>query len=118
MAEQIKIQKTVYGAGSFSSLVNTNFNQLARSVTTNNPEDNIEPNVDGFFEDYNTLFFDIPKEGSENSHQSLIYRSMQYLGVSLEDLLSELDILRQENTELKNQILLSTGLSPNSVEEI
>jgi len=64
------------------------------------------------------LFFDIPKEGSNNSHQGIAYRSMEYIGVSLKDLQDEITLLRQENTELKNQILQSSNLNPGDIAEL
>jgi hypothetical protein len=67
---------------------------------------------------HNLLFFEIPPSGSDDSHLGLATKSLDYLGVSLEDLQSELDYLRQENVELKNQILQVTGLNPGEIEEI
>jgi len=64
------------------------------------------------------LFFEIPPSGSDNSHLGLATKSLEYLGVSLDDLQAEIDSLRQENVELKNQILQATGLNPGEIEEI
>jgi hypothetical protein len=41
---------------------------------------------------------------------------MEYLGVSLQDMQDEITFLRQENTELKNQILQSSALTPGDIE--
>ena len=64
------------------------------------------------------MFFEIPPSGSDNSHLGLATKSLEYLGVSLDDLQAEIDSLRQENVELKNQILQVTGLNPDEIEEI
>ena len=64
------------------------------------------------------MFFEIPPSGSDNSHLGLATKSLEYLGVSLDDLQAEIDSLRQENVELKNQILQVTGLNPGEIEEI
>ena len=43
---------------------------------------------------------------------------MEYIGVSLKDLQDEITLLRQENTELKNQILQSSNLNPGDIAEL
>ena len=85
MAEQIKIQKTIYSLGSFNSTIDTNFTQLTRD-----PKPNIttlDKSINEFFQDYETLFFEIPLSGSDQSHLGLSTRSLEYLGLSLDDLL-------------------------------
>ena len=116
MAEQVKIQKTIYSLQSFNNVVNTQFSQLAQSKNDTPSEPTLD--IPEFFELYDTLFYSIPLSGSDESHLGLATRSLEYLGVSLEDLQSELDYLRQENVELKNQILQVTGLNPGEIEEI
>ena len=115
MSELVKIEKTIY-SNTINNVINNGFNQLIPQTT----ETNIQPDmtVDEFFNEYNTLFFEIPPSGSDNSHLGLATKSLDYLGVSIEDLQSELDYLRQENVELKNQILQVTGLNPGEIEEI
>ena len=112
MAEQVQIQKTIYGLQSFNNVVDTNFKQLARSQTTVvEGEATIEQDIQNFFEQYNALFYNIPPSGSENSHLELATRSLEYLGVSLDDLTTEISNLREENIELKNQILLESNIN-------
>jgi len=112
MDEQIKIQKTIYGLKSFNNVVDTNFKQLARSqATVVEGEDVIEQDIQAFFDQYNTLFYNIPPSGSENSHLVLATRSLEYLGISLDDLTTEISNLREENIELKNQILLESNIN-------
>lgn len=114
MAEQeIKIQKTIYSLQSFNSVVNTQFSQLAQ------PQNDVpaepEMNIDSFFEQYDILFYEIPLSGSDNSHLGLATRSLEYLGVSLDDLTTEISNLREENIELKNQILLTSQINTGSL---
>lgn len=115
MAELIKLEKTIY-SNSINNVINSGFTQLVpqSSETIATPD----LGVNGFFEQYDLLFFEIPPSGSDESHLGLATKSLDYLGVSLEDLQSELDYLRQENVELKNQILQVTGLNPGEIEEI
>lgn len=112
MAEQVQIQKTIYNLQGFNNIVDTNFNQLARTkpITSENIG-SIEENIQDFFEQYNSLFYEIPPSGSDNSHLGLATKSLEYLGISLDDLTTEISNLREENIELKNQILLSSQIN-------
>lgn len=111
MSEQIKIAKTIYSLDQFNNVVDTKFSQLANSSVDNNIEDVNEVNVDTFFDDYNTLFYDIPLSGSDNSHLGLVTKSLEYLGLSLEDLQNEIETLREENVGLKTQLLAASQIN-------
>ena len=115
MAELVQLTKTIYSSN-INNVINNNFNQLVPQSTQT--EDTPDFTVNELFEQYNNLFFEIPPSGSDESHLGLATRSLEYLGVSIEDLQSEIDYLRQENVELKNQILQVTGLNPGEIEEI
>jgi len=118
MAEQqVQIQKTIYSRAQFENVVNTNFTELIPATSSLLP---VTPdmNVSEFFSQYNTIFFEIPPSGSDESHLGLATRSLEYLGLSLEDLQSEIDLLRQENAELKNQIIQISNLNPGDLEDI
>lgn len=110
MAEQVQIQKTIYSLSNFNNVVNTQFSQLAKQQPINNSSLASDMTVDQFFNEYDILFFDIPPTGSENSHLTLATRSLEYIGLSLEDLQNEISSLREENIDLKNQILLSSQI--------
>jgi hypothetical protein len=109
MSEQVKIQKTIYGLQSFNTVVDTNFSQLISAPTTKPTTP--DKTVSEFFNDYNTLFYEIPLSGSDESHLGLATRSLDYLGISLEDLQTEISNLREENIDLKNQILLASQIN-------
>lgn len=117
MSEQVQIQKTIYSREQFENVVNTSFTELVPPTSSLAP---VTPDmsVSDFFNQYNTIFFDIPPSGSDDSHLGLATRSLEYLGLSLEDLQSEIDILRQENAELKNQIIQISNLNPGDLEDI
>lgn len=111
MSEPVKIQKTIYSLQNFNNVVDTNFKQLIRTQPTTVPApESTDQSITNFFEQYNALFFDIPLSGSDESHLELATRSLEYLGVSLDDLTTEISNLREENIELKNQILLSSQI--------
>jgi hypothetical protein len=116
MEEQVSIQTTIYGLQSFNNAVNTNFSQLVKPLAANTTEKTFS--VNDFFNEYNNLFLDIPLSGSDNSHLGLATRSLEFIGLSLDDLQNEIDNLRQENVELKNQIIQITNTTPGELEDI
>ena len=65
------------------------------------------------FQDYQQLFFQIPKEGATNSHEYLIKTSSEYINFtptddSIQALIDEINLLQQQNLELNQQIVNST----------
>jgi hypothetical protein len=111
MAEAIDIKRKIYGKNTFTNVVDVSFKQLVPQ-DGNPAEDenqNINVTIVSFFDNYDTLFYDIPPSGSDNSHLELVRRSADYIGVSLEDLQEEIRNLREENVSLKNQIFSITN---------
>jgi hypothetical protein len=112
MAEAVDIKRKIYGKNTFTNVVDVTFKQLV-------PQDGnpAEEGVTGattvvqFFNDYDTLFYDIPASGSENSHLEIVKRSGDYIGIDFENLEEEIRNLREENVSLKNQIVTLT--TPN-----
>lgn len=115
MSEIIKVQKTIYSSN-ISNIIDTNFNQLIPSSTDIPSTPDLT--VDEFFDQYNLLFFEIPPSGSDNSHLGLVDKSLDYIGLSLDDLQSEIEYLRQENVELKNQILQTSKINIGNFQEL
>ena len=60
-------------------------------------------NVSQFFENYDNLFYNIPKTGT-NSHETLITKSSEYIGLNLQQLLLQLQELQIQNELLQKQI--------------
>ena len=63
-----------------------------------------------FFQAYDNLFLEIPKQGELNSHQYLTNRSGEYAGgedinAEIEALTAEVTQLREENVALQQQLL-------------
>jgi hypothetical protein len=106
MSQTVKIEKTIYSLQGFNKAVNTNFNQLISPSLAN--DESLNVSLESFFEQYDLLYFDIPLSGSEQSHLGLAARSLEAVGLSLEDLQNEISELREENINLKNQLLLVT----------
>ncbi len=95
----IPIQKIVYTRDSFSKVVDTQFNQLIQTSEEETPTFT----VDDFFELYEQLFYQIPKEGDANSHQYILQREADYLGISIGQ--DDVQALLDEITSLRQQIL-------------
>ena len=98
----IKNIKTGLGRVSYSNVIDTSFKELIpqQEVVVNN-----DVTLEEFFILYENLFFDIPKQGV-NSHQYILDKTSEYLGIQLynnEDIQALLD----EITTLRNQLLES-----------
>jgi hypothetical protein len=100
MTVQIQTNKTIY-SNSINKVKDTSINSFTPSVD-NTPVEPI-PTVDGFFDNYDVLFFEIPKTGN-NSHETLINRSSEYIGLNLQSLFSQLKELQTQNQLLQQQI--------------
>ena len=98
----IKVDKTILGRN--ESVLDTNFSFFSRINTT--PDFTIED----FFQLYEELFYQIPKEDEVESHRYILNKEAEYLGVKLADdidiqaLLDEITSLRQQLLEAKTII--------------
>ena len=103
----ITFTRTIYSKGSFNKKVNTGFSELNSEI--------LPIEIEQFFNYYNEIFFDIPKEG-ENSHSTIIETSLDYvesynnplqgvvdnLNTQVEELEAE---IRRLNNEIQNLVL-------------
>ena len=106
MAEQVQLNKTVYGKITYLNVIDTEFSQLLQSQTEIEEED---ITINEFFQAYENLFYEIPTEGDFNSHLELIRRSTDYVGVDqnageIDALLDEINQLRLENLTFQQTI--------------
>lgn len=110
------IQKTIYNLTEFNNIVDTKFSELV--VTTDPDTVNVQPDldIDQFFAEYDNLYYQIPVTGSNQSHLDLATRSLEAVGISLEDLQTEIETLRAENIDLRNQILISSQINTGTLE--
>lgn len=100
MAEKrINLTRVVYDKDDYRKTIDTSFNELLPVV----PEEETDTiTIEQFFEFYNDLFFDIPKTG-ENSHNTLIQQSTEYVGEQQTN--EELEALVEEVNSLREQLL-------------
>ena len=66
----IIFNKTIYSRNLFEKNIDTDFNELSTAQSS--------VNVEQFFNLYNEVFYDIPKEG-ENSHTTIVQTSLEFL---------------------------------------
>ena len=96
---QIPVQKTVFNKDSYGRVINTQFSQLLNQTV----EETDTFTVDDFFQLYEDLFYQIPKEGDTNSHRYILQREADYLGVSISQ--DDIQALLNEITSLRQQVL-------------
>lgn len=93
-----------------SNLWDKEFREFKRSedgVDVEYKEGNLDLiSIEEFFSLYDKLFYNIPKEGELNSHETLVNRSSEYsqtqhINSEIEELVSEITTLREEILNLK-----------------
>lgn len=108
MTNIIDLNKIVYDKNSYTKTIDTKFKELG--VTTVAEDLSNTVSVETFFENYNQIFYKIPKTGDINSHEYLAKTSGDYINYvqTNEQILAlqqEISILRQENLNQSIQIL-------------
>lgn len=107
MGQQINIEKQVFDKDQFGRVIDTQFSQL---LNQQQAEENLVFSIEDFFELYESLFYQIPKEGDTNSHRYMLERSAEYLGIIVSQ--DDIQALLDEITNLRQQVLdLQTTLS-------
>mgnify|MGYP006352499415 FL=1 len=103
---QIPIEKEVFNKNTYNKVIDNQFKQLI-----NNTPDVELPvfTIEDFFQLYEQLFYQIPKDGEVNSHSYIIQKEADYLGIiisqdDIQALLDEITILRQEVLESQTTI--------------
>lgn len=102
MDKTINITKRVLKKDNINRIIN-------RDITffVNDPEPVSSLTVDEFFQAYDRLYFEIPVEGLNNSHEFLIKKSSELY--SLEQDLANLQPLLDEIAQLRSRLLLANN---------
>ena len=108
--EVITLTNTVYNKNQYQKVIDTSFTQLGVISPTSSI---VAPTISvaEFFQNYQELFFSIPKFGESESHEYLIKTSTDYIGTSaitdttVQALIDEITQLREENLTLQQQII-------------
>jgi hypothetical protein len=106
--EILTLINTVYNKNQYQKVIDTSFTQLVQPTITSSI---VSPTISvaEFFQNYQQLFFQIPKLGNTNSHEYLIKTSTAYIGNAQNDeliqsLLEEITQLKGENVSLLQTI--------------
>lgn len=108
--EILNLTNTAYSKNQYERVIDTSFTQLVQPQVTASV---VAPTISvaEFFQNYQQIFFQIPKLGEANSHEYLIKTSQEYIGSSgvnddtIQALINEITQLRQENLDLQQQII-------------
>jgi hypothetical protein len=84
----------------YNKVLDTEF----KTFTVSTPTSLNQTTVEEFFQIYDELFYQIPKEGETNSHTYILNKTAEYLGVKLADDAS-IQALIEEIAGLRRQIL-------------
>ena len=101
MSENIKFEKQVFSKDQYEKVIDTSFKQIDQTSTVEVLAET--PSVNDFFSLYNELFYDIPEEGTTNSHEFLIKQSSEY--INFEEDNEEIEALREEIASLRTELL-------------
>lgn len=101
MAQKVTLNKIDFDNVQFQRVINSNFTQII--PTTSPPPTPSIVTLFDFFKAYSDLFYQIPKTGN-NSHQTLIQKSSDYIGAQqsndqIQALIAEITTLRLNNLE-------------------
>lgn len=102
--EKVNIYREVYKKNEIDTVIDTEF----RTFIKPQPEVNTDT-VEELFRLYDKLFFAIPVEGEENSHQYILKRSSELTNLEktsedIQPLLDEIAQLRQQLLDANQQI--------------
>ena len=113
---RIPIEKQVFDKTTFPKVIDTQFSQL---LNAQGSEEQPTFTLEDFFQLYEQLFFQIPKEGDTDSHRFILEKEADYLGVivnqdDIQALLDEITILRQQLLETQSTINELKNISTTS----
>lgn len=115
----LALKKKLYNKSAYLNTINTQFNELLPTPPLTPVEEVVT--TDEFFQIYENLFYEIPKEGEVNSHEYIIKQSTDYVGSTgmsneIQALLDEITFLRQENITLQQNIIDLTDDNANTTQ--
>ena len=93
------LNKTVFDKKEYTNVIDTSFSQA--NIPAPPIEDTITPAE--FFNLYNTIFYDIPTTGEVNSHEYIVKKSSEYIGISSTN--EDVQMLLDEITSLQKELL-------------
>lgn len=112
MESKIELQKNLLNRNSADKVLDRNFNFFFQETSEDVDNDTVEE----LFRLYDKLFYEIPKEGEENSHQYLVERSSDMY--KSEERSEEIQPLLEEISELRERLLENQKENANLNAEI
>jgi len=98
---KIDLKKNVFSKAQYIKTIDTSFNELGVQSIAEQLQQ--ETSIEEFFQLYNQLFYEIPAEGTTNSHRYLVEQSGEY--INFDQQLEEIEALRAEITQLRTDLL-------------
>tara|TARA_S200002703_G_scaffold125974_1_gene112343 strand:+ start:133 stop:498 length:366 start_codon:yes stop_codon:yes gene_type:complete len=104
----VDLTRQEFNKNQYTQVINTEFTELGQPTGSQEPVETIS--VGEFFNNYQEIFFRIPKFGETNSHEYLVKTSGEYIDFTTNDeniqpLIDEITQLRQQNLELNQQLI-------------
>ena len=87
--EKLELNKTIYGTTKAYNSLDEEFKEFIPKAYT----------IDDLFDMYNSLFYEIIKEGKNNSHFNIIQESIRYAGNPPNPLDSDVDDLKRQTAQ-------------------
>ena len=105
---KLDLNKKVFNKEIYSKTIDTNFKELGIIPVTEDLSNTIS--IEDFFDNYNSIFYSIPKSGETNSHEFLIKTSGDYINFEQNNeqilaLQEEIASLREENLKKDIKIM-------------
>lgn len=105
---KINLTKQELNKNQYTQVINTDFTELGQPTDSTEEVETIS--VGEFFNNYQEIFFQIPKFGEFNSHEYLVKTSGEYIEFTtsdenIEPLIQEITQLRQQNLDLNQQLI-------------
>lgn len=112
--ERITLNKIDFDNFQFQRVINTQFSQIT-STTIPNLLENPITTLSDFFKAYDDLFYQIPKFGTNNSHEFIIKKSTDYIGAQqtneqMQALIAEITTLRLNSLDANKEKIENLAL--------
>ena len=109
MANEIKIQKTVFNKDQFDKVVDRSFKTFVQPEPVEE-----QTSIEEFFNLYEQLYFEIPVEGELNSHRVLVEKSSELVEFEkntedIQPLLEEISTLREQILDFQQQLIAANN---------
>ena len=92
--EKLELNKTIYGTTKAYNSLDEEFKEFVPKAYT----------IDDLFDMYNSLFYEIIKEGKNNSHFNIIQESIRYAGHPLNPKDDDIEELQDQLEQLEDEI--------------